>query len=122
MRLVAVDRDAPRIPAQLLLMLLRTKFRNPMLDIIGAHILLLDAKPNPRQLDEVIGNLSNLVGGHPDVRVLAWQLEDAKRKRRIPRAARDSISWPPMLLASHAAGIRRDADQPGAIADGLPAE
>jgi hypothetical protein len=112
----------PGVPPQLLRLLLTTKFRNPMLGIIGAHALLLDAKPNLRQLDEVISNLSHLVRGHPDVRALAWMLEDAKGQRRGTRPAGDAISWPPMLVASYAAAIRRDADLPGAVADGSSAE
>lgn len=112
----------PGIAPPLLRLLLTTKFRNPMLGIIGAHALLLDAKPNLRQLDEVIGNLSNLVRGHPDVRALTWMLEDVKGGRRGTGPAGDAISWPPMLVASYAAAIRRDADQPGAIAPGSSAE
>jgi hypothetical protein len=112
----------PGISPRLLQLLIETKFRNPMLGIIGAHVLLLDAKPNVPQLDTVIGNLSHLVPGHPDVRALGWLRDDPKDKRRV--LARDGgvVSWPPMLVASYAAAIRRDAYEPGVIADGSPAE
>ena len=110
----------PGISQQLLRLLLRSKFGNPMLGILGAHVLLLGAKPSRRQLDEVIRNLANLVPGHPDVRALEWLRDDARRKRRGDVG--DGISWPPMLAASYDAAIRRDAYRPGAIVDGSPAE
>jgi hypothetical protein len=111
----------PSISSELLRLLLRSKFRNPMLGIIGAHAMLLNAHPDLRTLQTVIGNLSNLVRGHPDVQALTWLLEDARDEGHGNRA-KDRISWPPMLLASYAAAIERDADEPGLLAQGSPAE
>jgi hypothetical protein len=112
----------PGISPRLLRLLLETKFRNPMLGIIGAHVLLLEAKPSLRQLDTVIGNLANLARDHPDVRALTWMLEDAKGARPGRVAGGAGISWPPMLLASYTAAIHRDAYGPGAVVNGSPAE
>ena len=111
----------PSISSELLGLLLRSKFRNPMLGIIGAHVMLLNAHPDLRALQTVISNLSNLVHGHPDVQALGWLLEDARHEGRADRP-KDRISWPPMLLASYAAAIERDADEPGLLAEGSPAE
>jgi hypothetical protein len=111
----------PSISSELLGLLLRSKFRNPMLGIIGAHAMLLNAHPDLRALQTVISNLSNLVHGHPDVQALTWLLEDARDEGHANRA-KDRISWPPMLLASYAAAIERDADEPGLLAQGSPAE
>jgi hypothetical protein len=110
----------PGMSPELLRLLLQTKFRNPMLGIIGAHVLLIAPRPNLRQLDTVVGNLANLVGDHPDVRALGWLLQDSKRAGGS--AGGSGISWPPMLFASYTAAIHRDAYDPGAIVDGSPAE
>ena len=110
----------PGISSRLLDLLLESKFRNPMLGILGAHVLLLEADPKFDLLDTVISNLSNLVHGHPDVSALAWMRDDAKGK--APDTGDDAVSWPPMLVAGYEAAIRRDAYAPGAIADGTPAE
>jgi hypothetical protein len=112
----------PGISPQLLRLLLETKFRNPMLGIIGAHVLLLDPKPNLRQLDTVVGNLSYLARDHPDVRALGWLVAEAKGTRPNGDPNEAGISWPPMLLASYTAAIRRDAYKPGAIVRDSPAE
>jgi hypothetical protein len=118
----SLQQARPGISPRLLRLLLKTKFRNPMLGIIGAHVLLLDPKPNLRQLRTVIRNLSGLVPDHPDVRALMWLLEDANRARPAGGPAGARISWPPTLLASYTAAIHRDAYEPGAIVTGSPAE
>ncbi len=111
----------PEISPKFLNLLLHTKFRNPMLGIFGAHVLLLGTKPNLEVLDTVVGNLSELVGDHPDVLALRWMVEEASGQRRA-LGADGGVSWPPMLAASYAAAIRRDAFEPGAIVGGSPAE
>lgn len=106
--------------------LLGTKFRNPMLGLIGAHALLLDPDADQGTIDTILGNLGQLVPGHPDLAALRWMAEAmrARRARRpleLPLGER-GIEWPPMLRASYAAMIAMDAVEPGAIVDGSIAE
>jgi hypothetical protein len=70
----------------------------------------------------VISNLSNLVSDHPDVQALGLLLQDAGGTRPTGGAAESGISWPPMLLGSYTAAIRRDAYEPGALVAGSPDE
>jgi hypothetical protein len=50
--------------------MLWAKHENPMLGIYGAHLLLLSLDPDRGLLREVISNLHELVGIHPDVTAL----------------------------------------------------
>lgn len=47
------------------------ELENPMLDILGGHILLLDKEPNIELLRKIIAKLRQLIGRHPDVEALA---------------------------------------------------
>ncbi|MCC2672532.1 MAG: hypothetical protein K0Q72_5004 [Armatimonadetes bacterium] len=70
--------------------MLRGKFEDPMLGILGAHLLLLDPEPDDALLHEVVHNLSYLVGDHPDVLAVRKALGDSSL--RFPE--------PPMLASS----------------------
>jgi hypothetical protein len=68
------------------------KFENPMLGILGAHLLLLDAEPDQSLLGVVVNNLQNLLGhNHPDVEALAL---------KIHPGGNQSFPVPPMLRKS----------------------
>jgi hypothetical protein len=114
----------PVVPRDLLDLLLRTKFQNPILGIVGAHALLAQPKPNIQLLDTVLGNLESLLGAdHPDLAGLTWQREEARRRRptRKPPPLRP-VSWPPTFLASYRALLRLDPIKRSTLAPGSQAE
>jgi hypothetical protein len=114
------------VPRDLLQLLLGSKFRNPMLGIVGAHALLLQAEVDFEQVDVVLGNLEDLVPGHPDVAGLRWLAAEARSEGRVPDPphvpSASMISWPPLIARSYAALIRRDAHDGATIEDGSVAE
>lgn len=113
------------VPSDLRL-LLAGKFQNPMLGIIGAHSLLLNPKPDFELLDTVIENLTGLIPNHPDLAALRWLAAEARSESRFPDAAHSPpstlVGWPPFLLASYKALVRRDAHDSSTIEDGSVAE
>jgi hypothetical protein len=106
--------------------LLEGKFKNPMLGIIGAHSLLLAPEPDFELLDSVLENLAGLVPDHPDLTALLWLEAERRSETRYPDAELTPpstlVAWPPLLHASYAALIRRDARDASTIADGSVAE
>ncbi len=106
--------------------LLDGKFQNPMLGIIGAHSLLLEPKPDFGLVDTVIANLTGLVPNHPDLTALLWLAAEVRSESRFPDAAHAPpstlVGWPPFLLASYKALLRRDAHDSSTIEDGSVAE
>jgi hypothetical protein len=104
----SIDRQTAEI-------LLHGKFENPMLGIIGLHALMLSGPPNDALADEVVHNLKNLVGDHPDVVALASTRPDWHGGA--------SVSWPPMLERSYRSCLLpADLRHPGTVADGSLAE
>jgi hypothetical protein len=76
--------------------LLYAKFENPMLGLLGAHMLLQRSAPNTALFTEVCGNLRHLLGAHPDVDALEYLA--AQRLGLPPRADLESkFDFPPML-------------------------
>lgn len=78
--------------------LLHGKFENPMLGLLGAHMLLQRADLNRPLLDQVFGNLRGLIGRHPDL----WALEILARSRfqhTLPAGSGipAEVNFPPML-------------------------
>jgi hypothetical protein len=106
--------------------LLEQKFQNPMLGIVAAHSLLLAPEPDLRLIDTVLQNLVGLVPDHPDVTALTWMVAEVKSTTRHPDPAQAPpatlVAWPPVLRASYAALIRRDAHDASTITDGSVAE
>lgn len=122
--LFGLRKGRPVVPRDLLRLLLRTKFRNPMLGVVGAHALLAQPKPDFRLFDTVLGNLRNLLRpDHPDVAGLAWLGEERRHRPRarkpIPLAP---VRWPPTFLTAYEALLRLDALRPGTLARGSAAE
>jgi hypothetical protein len=115
----------PVVPRDLQTLLLRTKFTNPMLGVIGAHSLIRQPKPNFELLGEVLGNLTRLLGpDHPDIMGLVWLAEEARSQphaRQLP-AKPLKVTWPPMLFAAYEALLRLDALRPGTLVTGSQAE
>jgi hypothetical protein len=109
------------VPRDLEQLMLRGKFGNPMLGIVGALGLLHADKTNWRLFDIVRRNLKRLVPEHPDVQalhVMGKQKREDERESRVPAA-----TWPPMLYACYRGLIDRDSDETrrlipeGSIAD-----
>lgn len=73
-------------------LILNGKFENPMLGILGAHLLIRERPVPVDMLGQVIGNLRRLVGFHPDVEIIA-----AKYLGSSPQSPFDI---PPMLASS----------------------
>lgn len=76
--------------------MLRDKFQDPMLGLIGAHLLCRQAQPDLGLLDAVLGNLGALLGDarSPDLQALRLR-RDLLTKR--PVSGRYSFPEPPML-------------------------
>lgn len=71
------------------------KFDDPMLGLLGAHLVLRDEPENTALFEAVTRNLLTLVGpDHPDLRVLCM-----RRSTPIPEVPR-ALDTPPMLRAS----------------------
>jgi len=106
------------VPAEVHRELLYGKFDNPMLGLIGAHLLLMAREPNRDTIDLVLGNLrDNLLGDVPDVRALAWR---AWQRLGGDRPAPTPFDAPPMLRAGLRAVIDADAEVGGLVpADGI---
>lgn len=96
------------------------KWEDPLLGILGLHLLLRQEKPDLDLAETVIGRLRGPILNefrHPDVEILA--LEAARRRGRTPEAA--PFAAPPMLRASwnylvQATAERPDLIQPGSLA------
>ena len=90
--------------------LLEHKLENPILGIYGAHLLLLEAKPDLRLLEIVVGNLRKLLGrAHPDVEALALPLG-----KPAPEA-RKAFGTPPMLRRSWSLIVDATLDDPDLV-------
>ena len=87
---------------------LNSKFENPMLGIMGGHLLLLEGKKvNEDLLRVVVDNLRRMLGvNHPDVEALAI---------RAGIKSGYSFDAPPMLLSSWSILLRASANNPAII-------
>jgi len=105
------------VPREVRRELLYGKFHNPMLGLIGAHLLLMSPKPDRSTLDIVLGNLFDLLGEVPDTRALAWR---AWQRFGGDHPLLETFDEPPMLRAGLRAVIDADAGLGGLVpADGI---
>ena len=94
------------------------KFADPMLGLLGAHLILRDEPDNATLFETVTGNLLRLLGpDHPDLRLLCL-------RRRAPLLGmRRSLESPPMLRASWDLAVEASLENPnsfpeaGSVAD-----
>ncbi len=87
-----------------LLEILRGKFDNPMLGILGGHLLLLDQTPDLALLTEVVNNLRLLLNDqHPDVEALAL---------KAGIGSKYLFTVPPMLRRSWTLIVNATVDRP----------
>lgn len=114
------------LPADFLDLLLREKFADPMLGILGAHSMLLDPSLDFELFDVVIDNLNRLIPEMPDVAGLQVLGEEAREGAGLPvpeNLGPLRLRWPPMLLLAYTALIRLDSKREGTvIVPGSPAE
>jgi hypothetical protein len=89
----------------ILRVMLRRKFENPMLGLLGAHLLLQREKPDQKLLAVVVRNLRRILGGHPDVEALDLSL--GRRANRVR-----PFEVPPMLESSWSLIVSATADHP----------
>ena len=68
---------------------------NPLFGLYGAHLLLLERRPDFRVIDTIAEKLERLIGPHPDVHALLLAGSN-ERKRKHPV----SFPAPPMLMRS----------------------
>lgn len=101
------------ITKSMLSMLLNEKFTNPMLGIIGAQAILLQANPNWNLFDTVRRNLKKIIPNHPDVTALF--VSGKERRGNESRSRVKKLDFPPMLAEGYRGAIERDAEEPGLI-------
>src|SRR5882724_307034 len=89
--------------------LLHDKFENPMLGLLGSHMLLERTQPNQELLTEIIGNLRVLLGAHPDITALA--LIAHQRFGIEVEGIDEAPQFPPMFRAGLAAMINAEWEQ-----------
>jgi len=102
--------------------LLEGKFENPMLGLLGAHLLLKQREAQTEspsgsrtdsQLDVIVGNLNSLLPKSPDVQAL--RLLIAERRGQVPPP--QPFERPPMLRVGFEAVLRASARQPELVPD-----
>ena len=118
--LIGLRQGRPMVSHTRLRSMLQSKFRNPMLGILGAHALLLESEPRWSLFDTVVRSLKKLIPDHPDVTAL--HILGKQRRDKGSRSLVDPVLWPPLLYTSYRALIARDADEPGLIEDSSPAD
>ncbi len=84
--------------------LLMGKFESPMMGLVAAHLLLLDAQPKLDLVAHVVGNTGGLVGAeHPDVLALRLRVDQLRGRPAAGLAALlEAVRQPPMLRLSWA--------------------
>jgi hypothetical protein len=111
-RLALVDRRKV-LTGELMDLLLHNKYKNPMLGIVGAHLLLRQEKPDTKLIQTVIRNLRSRVlptqPPHPDVEALAVAAGEE------PKC---DFSIPPMLRDGWNAVVKACLKRPELIPDG----
>lgn len=89
------------------------KFDDPMLGLLGAHLVLRDEPENKQLFDTITLNLLRLLGpNHPDLRVLCL-----RRSTPLPQVPR-ALDTPPMLRASWDLAVAASQADPAAFPEG----
>lgn len=98
----ALARQRAHVGADVLDRVLAGKVRNPLLGLMGAHLLLGSPPCDTRKLRMVIGNTAAMLGdAFPDIVALRLRLADLERNA-VDCAALPPVSGPPLLAASWA--------------------
>lgn len=122
MALANLRQGRASLPEAGLVRLLSSKFGNPMLGLLGAHLLLLRPEVDWELFDVVLGNLeSQLMGAdQPDVQVLRGLGAQRSGGRITPPTT--AVSWPPLLHQSFTSLLKLDAEGILRIESGSAAE
>lgn len=116
MALTGLQNDVEIVPRHVMSDLLNRKFVNPMLGILGAHLLLRRPEPDPGSVEIVLTNLSHLIPDSPDVKAL--EMMAARRfEGHIPP---EPFYYPPMLRAGLEAVITASNECPELLPEGGP--
>lgn len=112
-----------RLPRRALDLLLYSKFDNPMLGLVGAHILLQrlrrrgqdhpDHNRDQNLLETVLGNLEGLVAGSPDLQALLVMAANTLGTKVVSRP----FVRPPMLRAGMEEIIQAAAKEPSIVSE-----
>jgi hypothetical protein len=109
--------------------MLALKYINPMLGLVGAHLLFRRQEVDSDQVAIVFENLRNLLGAtQPDVLSLGWALtlrpkKEGGNNRLLPELLKAGpIETPPMLFASWEYLLQATRTYPDLIAEGSLAE
>lgn len=102
----AFARQRTDIGAEFLQELLDGKYRNPMLGLIGSHLLLDSAEQDEARMKAVVDNTATLLGeDFPDI--IALRLRLADRTDTAPAPGPPTVTSPPLLAASWVALTRQ---------------
>lgn len=89
--------------------IVNVKFEDPMLGLLGAHLVLRDEPENVELFETVTRNLLMLLGpDHPDLRVLCL-------RRRTPLPVPRALDTPPMLRASWDLAVAVSIEDPNSF-------
>ena len=93
--------------------LLEAKFQNPMLGILGCHLLFQQETLDKVLIATVLKNLDKLIPGHPDLAAL----KVIARRANVTFLGSDvtNVSWPPMIYEGLRALRDQDWAKPGTI-------
>jgi hypothetical protein len=88
---------------------LRGKTGNPLLELLTAHLLLLEAEPEPAPLHLLCDRLAGMLGsGHPDLVALRLHLHQLEHPG-APFETGKGVSFPPLLRAGWEILVRQAA-------------
>lgn len=89
--------------------MLWSKYRNPMLGIFCAHLLLLSKESHPGMFEDLVENLRRILGEHPDVNALALRMASPEAEADITVPP---YTAPPMLRNSWDIVVQSSAEKP----------
>src|SRR5258708_1700385 len=106
------------LPHDVLDLLVREKFIDPMLGVLAAHALLLEPRIDFETLDVVVNNLATLLAGAPDGAPLVALGEEPRSPADRPQpdpSPLHPLRWPPMLPVAYTAPLRLAAPPHGPV-------
>lgn len=87
---------------------LEGELKNPMLGIYGAHLLLLEPKPDYDLVRKIVEGLRAMLGSHPDVEAVALKLPEAHNDGYL-------FESPPMLHRGWTYVVEATCTRPGLV-------
>lgn len=93
--------------------LLHDKFKNPLLGLFAAHLILRSPKPNIDLLRTVLANVGSMMPDHPDCLALEIAVKGLTGEQQYSRPL--VFASPPMLRASWRTIVRCSVDNPDVV-------